>query len=548
MSNLPDSPDAVPEPASPSRWWSTFRALGHYNYRLYFLGQMVSLLGTWMQTAAMTWLSYQLTHESVWPALTLAAHVLPTVLFGVWGGSLADRLPRRLVIFASQAALLFLALLLAGLTLSGAVRVWHLPLISLGNGLVTVLDLPARLAFVYDMVGEDDLINAVGLNSLLFNTARAIRPALGGWVMALNLSARLTFLNALVGQGDRSNAGFCFLLNALSYLAVLVALALMDGSRLGRSHKQPEDHPASGRNLAHPILGPLHEGFSYLRVRPGLLLLLLLVGFVALFGWPVLALLPALNRTNLGGDATDYNWLLSAVGDGALLSALVVASLGSRSRSWRFLVAGVTLAGLGELGLGLAETRLRAQVCCVLVGFGLVLVFATAQSLMQLSAGRHNRGVIMGIWSMVLSERPDPGLADGRPLGRPVGRLRGALHPGRRQPGHRRNGPGPGRALSAGGKRFPHLRMARAGQSCFFGQFVYVWRIGVTRPILLNPSAGAGCDVHRDALSELSGALQSRRCDAWQEGSLQTVRQRLRRGRHPPDSTRRAGGSRCLRR
>ncbi len=142
---------------------------------------------------------------------------------------------------------------------------------------------------------------------------------------------------------------------------------------------------------------------------PACSLLLTLVGFLALFGWPVLTLLPALSHEDLGGGKTmdggaaDYGFLLSAVGVGALLSALVVASSGSRSRSWRFLVVGVALAGLGELGLSQSRTLSQAQSCCVLVGSGLVLVFATGQSLMQLSARHHNRGVIMGIWSMVLS-------------------------------------------------------------------------------------------------------------------------------------------------
>jgi predicted MFS family arabinose efflux permease len=177
----------------------------------------------------------------------------------------------------------------------------------------------------------------------------------------------------------------------------------MDSSRLRRSAEPAPAPREPGLTLAHKITAPLREGASYLASRPGLQLLLILVGFLALFGWPVLTLLPALTHDQLQGSAADYNGLLSHVGVGALVSALVVASAGSRSRTWGFLVLGVVLAGLGELGLGWADTLPRAGACCLLVGFGLVLVFATAQSRMQLSAAHHNRGVIMGFWSVVLS-------------------------------------------------------------------------------------------------------------------------------------------------
>jgi len=405
MSDTLVSPEPSPGPPASSRWLSTFRALRHYNYRLYFLGQLISLLGTWMQGTAMTWLAYQLTGQSFWAGLVLAGQVLPTFLLGIWGGSLADRWPRQRVIFASQATLLVLALILAVLTLARLVQPWHLLLVSLGNGLVTALDLPARLAFVHDLVGPDDLINAVGLNSLLFNAARAIGPALGALAI------------------PTMGAGLCFLSNAVSYIAVLIALALMDRARLSGpgspsallavqgvngplasgTVEEYAKRPERRHNLAEQIAAPLRKGFHYLGARPGLQLLLILVGFQALFGWPVLTLLPALSDQNLEGGAADYGFLLSAIGVGALLASLVVASSGSRSRSWPYLVVGVALAGMGELCLSQSRTMLQAQSCCVLVGSGLVLVFATAQSVMQLSLQHHNRGVIMGIWSAVLS-------------------------------------------------------------------------------------------------------------------------------------------------
>src|SRR5207245_4709030 len=189
---------------------ATFRSLRHRNYRLYFFGQMVSLTGTWMQNAALVWLAFRLTDESKWAALVSAAQILPTFFFGAWGGALADRWPKRSLIFLTQSAFLVLALLLAGLTFAQVITPWQLLLVNAASGLVQALDLPARLAFVMDMAGREDLMNAVALNSLLFNVARVVGPGISGFLMRW-----------LAPEA-------CFLTNALSYAAVLWALARMD--------------------------------------------------------------------------------------------------------------------------------------------------------------------------------------------------------------------------------------------------------------------------------------------------------------------------------
>lgn len=195
----------------------TFRALRHRNYQLYFWGQFISVTGSWAQSAALTWLAYELTGESLWASLVGAMQVLPTFLLGVWGGSLADRWPKRPLIFLSQATLLLLAILLGSLVLLGQITPWHLLAIATAAGIVNALDLPARLAFVIDLVGRDDLPNAIALNSLLFNAARAVGPALSAVVFA-QLGA---------GQTGQMAAGVCFLINGLSFVAVLAALAWM---------------------------------------------------------------------------------------------------------------------------------------------------------------------------------------------------------------------------------------------------------------------------------------------------------------------------------
>src|SRR5262249_41633257 len=180
---------------------ATFRSLRHRNYRLYFFGQMVSLVGSWMQTTALMWLAYELTRQSLWPALVPAVQVLPTFLLGAWGGALADRWPKRSLIFLTQAAFMALALVLAGLVLARAATPWQLLAVSVGWGVIQAVDLPARLAFVMDLAGREDVVNAVALNALLFNVARAVGPAVGG--------ALLVWL----GPGP------CVLVNGLSYLA-----------------------------------------------------------------------------------------------------------------------------------------------------------------------------------------------------------------------------------------------------------------------------------------------------------------------------------------
>jgi MFS family permease len=353
----------------------TFRALRHRNYRLYFLGQLISLLGTLAQGAALTWLAFQLTHASRWPALVSAAQVAPAFFLGPLGGALAERWPKRSLIFWTQAAYLVLAFVLAALVLTGVARPWHLLAIALGNGLVNALDLPARLAFVMDMVGPEDLGNAVALNSLLFNGARAIGPAVGGPL--------LIYLGA----------GTCFLLNGLSYFAVLAALAAMDVSML-----RPVSAAGKERGGLRGILG----GFCYLRLRPWLTALILLSGVLTFFGWSFIVLLPALAERQMGIREGGYCLLLSATGVGALVAALCVASLDRRERRPLFLVAGSWLSVAALFGLAEARGLPAGLLWCALLGFGLILFFPTCQAVVQLSSSDANRGRIMGIWSMVI--------------------------------------------------------------------------------------------------------------------------------------------------
>jgi MFS family permease len=345
------------------------------------LGQFISVTGSWAQSAALTWLAYDLTGESSWSALVGAMQVLPTSVLGAWGGSLADRWPKRAIIFISQATLLFLAVLLGGLVLLGQVTPWHLLAVATAAGIVNAIDLPARLAFVIDMVGREDLSNAIALNSMLFNLARTFGPIVSA------------VLFAVVGGGQTGQraAGICFLFNGLSFVAVLAALACMDlpptvtrADRAGRS-------------------GSLWAGFRYLAEHPGLILLLILSGSMSLFGWPILSLLPAVADQRLGGRPEGCFWMLGAIGGGAGLASLGVASFGSRLRRRWFLAAGVVLSATSLLALAAVRELGPAMLCCGVLGCGLILFFPTSQSIMQLSSADPVRGRVMGIWSMVLS-------------------------------------------------------------------------------------------------------------------------------------------------
>ncbi len=376
------SPSSTCLSPSSRRWRvDTFRALRHRNYQLYFGGQFVSVTGSWAQSAALTWLAYELTKESSWPALVGAMQVLPTFVLGAWGGSLADRWPKRPLIFLSQATLLLLAILLGCLVLLGHVTPWHLLAVATAAGIVNAIDLPARLAFVIDLVGRDDLPNAIALNSMLFNLARMLGPIVSG------------VLFALLGYGEtgQTAAGVCFLLNGLSFLAVLAALAWME---------LPPLTPKSGTANA---ADSLWEGFRYLGRHPRLILLLVLSAAMSMFGWPILSLLPAVADQRLHARTHAYAWMLSAIGGGAGFSSLLVASFTSTLRRRWFLAAGVGLACSSLLCLAMARSLPLAVGCCAFLGCGLILFFPTSQAIMQLGSDDRVRGRVMGIWSMVLS-------------------------------------------------------------------------------------------------------------------------------------------------
>jgi MFS family permease len=366
----------------------TFRSLVHRNYRLYFFGQLVSFIGSWVQTTAMMWLAYDLTNDPGWPAYLLVAQVGPTLLLGPLGGSLADRYSKRTLILATQLAFMLNAALLAFLVGLG----WATPALLLAaqaaSGIIQGIDLPTRLAVVTDLVPREDVVNAVGLNSLLFNSARAVGPALAG-VIFLTASRFDGF-----GLPAHAGAFACFALNAVSYLAVLRALARIE---LPRSTVKE----TSG--------GSFWEGFRYLASRRELLALVGLTGLFCVFAWPILTLLPPYTRLVLGRAEGTYSVLLSAFGGGALVGALTTATFGSIRRRGPYLLLGAAVGAAGLLLLQSVAEFVPAFAACLLLGFGMVLYLSTGQSTMQTSVPNAVRGRTMAIWAMMLSASSLPG-------------------------------------------------------------------------------------------------------------------------------------------
>ncbi len=318
---------------------------------------------------ALMWLAHERTGLAQWPAILAAVQIGPTFFLGPWGGMLADRWPRRQLIACTQSAFLLAALVLFGLYLSDSLSIEAMLAVMFVHGVIQALDIPARLAFIPGLVGRNDLANAVALNSLLFNVARAIGPAIAGVLLATG------------------GAEWCFAFNTFSYFAVLLALFLM---RL-----PPAELSTSARTPG--------GGFRVLARQPGMLTLVLLAGLVAIGGWPLLPLLPAYAAKVLDLREGGYGTLLSAVGIGALLAALTAATIGGDVRRKVLLGGGLVLVCLALIGLSATRVPWVATGCCGLFGFGMILFFATGQTAIQLGTADADRGKVMGVWAMMLS-------------------------------------------------------------------------------------------------------------------------------------------------
>jgi MFS family permease len=348
----------------------TFTSLRHRNYRLWFSGQLVSLFGTWMQVTAQGFLVFELTHSSAYLGLVGFAAGLPSWFFMPYGGVIADRIHRRTLIIITQTAMMILAFFLAALSFLGIIRPWHIILLAFLLGVANAFDAPARHAFIPEMVGRDDLTNAIALNSTIFNSATAVGPAVAG------------IIYALVGPA------WCFMVNGLSFGAVITALGLMRLERLSRA--------PSLTSSFHD----LKEGFRYVLSHKMIRGLIGLVVVTSLFGVSFIVLLPAWAVKILQGDATTNGYMYSARGAGALCGALLIASLGRFDFRGKLLTLGSLIFPC--LIIIFAWIRWLPLTLVVLVanGAAAILIFNLANALVQTLVKDEFRGRVMGLYSL----------------------------------------------------------------------------------------------------------------------------------------------------
>ena len=350
---------------------ATLRALKHRNFQLFFSGQLISLTGTWMQTIAEAWLVYRLTGSSLLLGTAGFCSQFPVFLVAPIGGIVADRHNRQRVVIGTQIASMILALTLAGLTLSGLIRVWHVFTLAALLGVVNAFDIPARQSFLVDMVGKEDLMNAIALNSSMFNAARIVGPAIAG------------LLVAKIGEG------YCFFGNGVSYIAVIIGLLMM-------RVKAPAKLASSASPMAHII-----EGFRFVRHTRPILAILLLLGLVSLVAMPYTVLMPLFADRVLHGGARGLGILMGATGVGALLGALTLASRSGVRGLGRWVA--VSCGGFGVFLTLFAWSRTFWLSAALLlpVGFCMMLQMSSSNTLIQAMSPDQLRGRVMAVYSMM---------------------------------------------------------------------------------------------------------------------------------------------------
>jgi MFS family permease len=362
------------------RFTAAGRALKHRNFRLFFFGQLISVTGTWMQTLALAWLMGTLVgwdKAVVYIGLLGVVQFMPVLVLGLFGGIIADIWPKRKTVIATQTAAGILALILGGLVYFQVVAVWHVFVLAFLLGLVNAVDMPARQSFVVEMVGGDDIANAVALNSAVFNGARIVGPAVAG------------ILINVVGTS------LCFGLNGLSDGAVVIGLLAMRDSEL-----RPAARLAMPRSL-EAIRDNLGEGLRYVWHTPIVLLAISVIGFISTFGMNFNVVLPVMAANVLKVGSDGFGLLFTAMGAGALVSALAVATF-QRPRV-RVLLGGGVVLGVAELVLASTTNYSIALVAVFFCGAGAIAATASANSLVQVTVPGPLRGRVMSVYTTVFS-------------------------------------------------------------------------------------------------------------------------------------------------
>ena len=349
----------------------TFAALKHYNYRLWFFGQMISLMGTWMQSTAQGYLVYQLTGSPAYLGLVGFMNGIPALLFTLFGGVAADRIPRRNLMVITQTAMLILAFVLAGLTYANVVQPWHIIVLAFLLGVANAFDAPARNSFITELVSREDMTNAIAMNATMFNIGTVVGPSIAG----------LTY--AAFGPS------WCFTLNGISFLAVIGALLFMKIKPV----IQPLRHAK--------VMADVKEGLRYVFSHRLTLSLIGSVGLVSIFGLGMLTLLPAWATDVLHGDVTTNGWLVSARGFGSMVSALMLAYLGSRRYRGRLWTVGAFVMPITLFLFAWLRWLPLSLLAMVGVGWGFMMISNNSNAIIQSQVPDELRGRVMSVYTLV---------------------------------------------------------------------------------------------------------------------------------------------------
>ncbi len=347
------------------------RSLRHRNFRLFWSGQLVSLIGTWMQNVGQAWLVLELTHSSFKLGVVSALQFAPMLFLSLFTGPLIDYFDKRRIIIWTQAALMALAFVLSLLVWTGTVQYWHIVILATLLGIINTIDMPARQAFIMEMVGKEDLMNAVALNSSIFNAARAVGPALAGMLIAAMGTAA------------------CFFMNGVSFLAVLAGLLFMRVERAADREK-PD----------YNVLKDMREAIRYIRSTPPVLMTILLVSVVSVFGTNFNVLVPVFAKMELHRDAAAFGFLMSSFGAGALIGAFSLALLSRYGPKTSLLLGGGMCLSLFLVLIGLQRSYGLTALLLALSGWSMVTFFGMANTTVQLNTEDRLRGRVMSIYTL----------------------------------------------------------------------------------------------------------------------------------------------------
>lgn len=372
---------SLPEQQQVKGLLRAFLALRHRNFRLFWFGQMISLMGTWMQTIGQAWLVLELTHSALLLGIVGALQFLPVMLLSLFGGVLADRLPKRKVLLFTQSFAMLQATVLWILVATGEVRLWHVLVLATLLGLTNSIDMPTRQAFVVEMVGREDLPNAIALNSSLFNMARIVGPGIGGLIIAWAGVAPL------------------FLLNAISFIPVLIGLALIDLRGLYAHSKRVEVEAGVQRQST---MQSLREGLVYVARTPSVLLIIVVIGIVSLFGINFNVVLPLFATSVLHAGAEGFGFISSAFGLGSLFSALWLA-WSNRKPSIQYLLVSAFVFCVLEAFFAISQVYALSLLLIAAVGFAMIAFSATANTTIQTVVPDHLRGRVMSVYMLVFA-------------------------------------------------------------------------------------------------------------------------------------------------